>query len=45
MASPSSIEGFSSPRESAATEAAQVGRASRVLVCLPSLPGDALETC
>jgi hypothetical protein len=44
MASPSSIEGFSSPQESAATEAAQDGRASRVLVCLPSLPGDALET-
>jgi hypothetical protein len=44
MASPSSIEGFSSAQESASTEAAQGAGASRVLVCVPSLPNDALQT-
>jgi hypothetical protein len=45
MASPSSIEGFSSPQESGAAEAtAQTSRAQRVLVCVPSLSDDALQT-
>jgi hypothetical protein len=44
MASPSSIEGFRSPQESTATEAIPGGGASRVLVCVPSLPDDALQT-
>ena len=45
MASPSSIAGFSSPEESAATGAtAQPGGAARLLLCVPSLPDEALET-
>jgi hypothetical protein len=44
MASSSSIEGFSSAQESAPTEAAQGAGPQRVLVCVPSLPNDSLQT-
>lgn len=42
MASLSSIAGFSSPQESTATEPA--AHPPRLLVCVPSLPDDALQT-
>lgn len=45
MASPSSIEGFSAQQEFAATDhAARPGDPARLLVCVPSLPDDTLQT-
>ena len=43
MASPSSIEGLGVPQEMASAERGpQPGTSPRLLLCVPSLPGDAL---
>ena len=43
MASPSSIEGFGVPQEAVSAErSVQLGASPRLLLCVPSLPGDGL---
>src|SRR5579875_2429786 len=44
MASHSGIAGFSSPQESSSTDASAHSRLPPLLICVPSLPGEDLQT-